>query len=375
MKIRIFSLLLGLILAVTAFARDGEKFIPASASSFSYMGRVSIENNQAEFNWPGTMISTLFEGETLGIKIVGGESNYFNVWVDEQSAWVLYAPVDSIYWFPEALRAGRHRLKIVKRTEADMGMAHFSGIYIEKWAFSPEKSANNRRLMFIGNSITCGYGSEGKDKTEHFSPATENCDKSYATILARAFNAQYQLVSHSGLGMVRNYGDKQKLSVKVKPMPARLEYLFDNNSSEQYDLNCFCPDAVVINLGTNDFSTKPFPDETDFIDAGIKLIRKIRSSFPGVKIFCITGPMTNEPCYSYTKKMVESVRDEMNTKDIIFIGVPVDLLDVDSDLGADWHPSYRGQIKTANLILPVMATVLNWDYSFVEIDKVLMSEF
>jgi len=65
--------------------------------------------------------------------------------------------------------------------------------------------------------------------------------------------------------------------------------------------------------------------------------------------------------------MVESVRLGMKTKDVVFIGVPVDLLNPDDDLGSDSHPSYKGQLKTAGFILPVMANVLNWDYSDKEI--------
>ncbi len=370
MKNYITFLLLLITCFITASAQKNETFTPASSESFNYSGRVDIENEQANFNWPGVTVSTIFSGNKLGVRIKGGNQNYFNVWVDENSVWVLYAPVDSTYYYPEKLSRGKHGLQIVKRTEANMGMANFFGVVTTKGKkLDCPAEVNTRKLLFIGNSITCGYGTEGKDKTEHFKPATENCEKSYATILARAFNAQYHLISHSGLGMVRNYGDTNKVS--SWPMPTRLNYLFDNDSTKQFDINSFRPDAVVINLGTNDFSTKPFPDEPDFVNAGIKLIGKIRSSFPGVKIFCISGPMINGLCYSDTKKMVESVCDEMNTKDVFFIGVPVDLLNSDNDLGSDWHPSYRGQTKTANKILPVMANVLNWSYSTLEIDAVL----
>lgn len=348
------------------------EYIPATHSNIEYMGRVELQNEQARFNWPGVVVSANFTGTELGIRIKGGARNYFNVWVDDQSERVIHAVNDTVWWFPERLSKGSHRLRLVKRTEADMGMATFYGLYIGKKeqllnpALLPE-----RKILFIGNSITCGYGTEGKNKLERFKPSTENCEKSYATIIARSFNAQYQLTSHSGLGMVRNYGDSLRLSVKRKPMPARLEYLFDSDSTKQYNLNNYRPDAVVINLGTNDFSTKPFPDEADFIVAGKKLIQKIRNTFPGVKVFCITGPMINEPCYTYTKKIVETVRIEMNTIDVVFVGVPKDLLNSESDLGSDWHPSYRGQAKTANHILPVMSTVLDWDFSLDEIEKVL----
>ncbi|MBL4561337.1 MAG: endoglucanase [Labilibaculum sp.] len=360
---QLFIFAIAMILFVSAKGQEEWQNIPASHPSIQYMGRVELQDNKAMFNWPGVVISARFTGSELGIRIKGGSRNYFNVWVDDRQEKVLHAVNDTVWWYPEYLERGEHKLRLVKRTEADMGMAVFSGIYIgKKESLLMPVPLPERKILFIGNSITCGYGAEGKDKTESFLPETENCEKSYATIIARAFGAQYQLISHSGLGMVRNYGDKQRLSVKIKPMPARLEYLFDKDSTKQFNLNLFKPDAVVINLGTNDFSTQPFPYENDFTEAGVKLIQKIRSSFPGVKVFCITGPMINEPCYSYTKKIVESVRTEMNTSDIIFVGVPKDLLNTGSDLGSDWHPSYKGQIKVTKLILPVISTVLDWNY-------------
>ncbi|HBL76213.1 MAG: hypothetical protein A2W90_10030 [Bacteroidetes bacterium GWF2_42_66] len=368
------AVLTGVVACCFSGSRASEKtqFFVAANPAFQYMGRVEIQNDKATYNWPGVSVSVGFSGNVLGIRIKGGPRNYFNVWVDDFPGKVIHAVNDTVWWFPEKLSLGEHQLRLVKRTEASMGMAEFYGIYIgADNLLKRPVPLSERKILFVGNSITCGYGTEGKDKTERFRPSTENCEKSYATIIARAFNAQYQLASHSGLGMVRNYGDKKKLSVERKPMPARLEYLFDEDSTTRYNLQNFIPAAVVVNLGTNDFSTQPFPDEADFVQAGEKLIAKILETFPGVKIFCITGPMINEPCFSYTKKIVELVRNTKTTKDVVFVGVPVDLLNTGSDLGSDWHPSYRGQIKTANMILPVMGNVLNWDFSSEEIDKVL----
>ena len=367
----IFLLIVGLT-QLTVSSQNKVTFYPASYSSFVYMGRVQQNNEIVKFNWPGVNVMTSFSGNVLGIKIKGGERNYFNVWVDDRSEQILHAVNDTVWWYPEKLSNGFHQLRIVKRTEGDMGMAEFSGVYVgkkdklEKPAPLPE-----RKVLFIGNSITCGYGTEGKDKTERFKPATENCEKSYATITARAFNAQYHLVSHSGLGMVRNYGDKNKVSTQLLPMPPRLEYLFDGDSTLHYDLQNYVPDAIVINLGTNDFSTTPFPDEAVFIAAGKKLIKKLKQEFPETKIVCVTGPMINEPCFSYTKKMVEEVRNDLATEDIVFMGIPVNLLNTDNDLGSDYHPSYRGQLKSAQLLIPVLGTMLDWDYWLSEVLETL----
>ncbi len=364
-------LLLFLLVTITqlpALAQPESKFYPASNDAFVYMGRVQQSAEMIKFNWPGVNVITAFSGNELGIKIKGGERNYFNIWVDDRPEQILHAVKDTVWWYPERLSKGLHQLRIVKRTEGNMGIAEFSGVYVgkkdklEKPAPLPE-----RKILFIGNSLTCGYGTEGKDKSERFKPSTENCEKSYATILARAFDAQYHLISHSGLGMIRNYGDKDRVSTKITPMPPRLEYLFDEDPSQTYNLQNYVPNAIVINLGTNDFSTQFGPYKADFIAAGKELVKKLKQEFPDAKILCVTGPMTNEPCFAYTKEMVENLRKEMETKDIVFVGIPVDLLNSEKDLGSDWHPSYRGQLKSAHQIIPVLATMLDWNYSLDEI--------
>jgi hypothetical protein len=51
---------------------------------------------------------------------------------------------------------------------------------------------------------------------------------------------------------------------------------------------------VVINLGTNDFSTKPFPDKNVFEEAYNSLINRVRLLYSHVTIFCVSGPMIGE---------------------------------------------------------------------------------
>lgn len=377
---RNYLLKIGLLLVVlvwfsaSSWGVGKNRFFAASSPEFQYMGRVAVDQGEATYNWPGVTVTVGFSGKVLGIRLKGGERNYFNVWVDDYPVQVVHAVNDTVWWFPERLARGKHQLRLVKRTEADMGTAVFYGVYLgENESLVQPEVLPARKLMFIGNSITCGYGTEGQNRTERFKPSTENCEKSYAPIIARAFKAQYHLISHSGLGMVRNYGDPEKISVKLQPMPARLDYLLDNDSTRRYELTNYQPDAIVVNLGTNDFSTQPFPDEADFVEAGKALLHKLLGLYPGVKIFCITGPMMDEPAFTYTKRMVHEVRVEINSGDVVFVGVPRQLLNSETDLGSDSHPSYRGQLKTAGMILPVMGTVLNWDFSMDEMLPVLMS--
>ncbi len=346
------------------------KRVGAYMSEFTYMGRVEISKGKARYNWPGVSVFTQFSGQKLGVELNGGENNYFNVWIDDCEPKVICCKKDTVWWYPENLSKGIHSLRIVKRTEANMGMAIFSGLYIGKSdSLIKENDLPERKMLFLGNSITCGYGTEGKNKMEKFHPSTENCEKSYATILSRALNAQYHLIAHSGLGMVRNYGYAEKLSPENSTMPVRFNYLFDNEPASTYKMNEYQPHAVVVNLGSNDYSTEPVPDEKDFVEAGINLIAKIHNTFPNTHIFCITGPLMHDPIYTYTKRFVELYKQNTGIESVIFIGLPLGTLNDTDDLGSDWHPSYKGQLKTAKQLVGMIADKMNWDYSTKEFEN------
>ena len=46
----------------------------------------------------------------------------------------------------------------------------------------------NLSIEFIGDSMTCAYGVEGKDQNEHFKTSTENFSKSYAYLASQILN-------------------------------------------------------------------------------------------------------------------------------------------------------------------------------------------
>lgn len=353
-------------------AQKDWQHISASNAAFSYSGRFDFSNPEAvRYDWSGSAIRFQFTGKNLQLLLQGGDRNYFNVFVDGQLHEVLHAPADSVYTLKDLKGKGPHQLILQKRTEGGMGTAFFKGINIEeKASVMPYPVEETRKIEFFGNSITCGYGTEGASRTERFAPNTENVNKSYAFISARAMNAECRVVAHSGLGIVRNYGDKEKISRKIPALPARFDQVLDEDSTAHWDFSKWKPDAVVINLGTNDYSTQPQPDKVVFQRRYEQFIREIRGVYGNVPIFCVSGPMVNEPAYSIVKEMVETTRTLYNDANLYFVGIPLYLLNQTSDLGSDWHPSYKGQCKMAGHLVPVIGSVLDWNYSLKEIEEV-----
>ena len=150
-------------------------------------------------------------------------------------------------------------------------------------------------------------------------------------------------------------------------MPPRFDRVLDTDSVKKWDFRQWVPDAVVINLGTNDYSTLPHPDKAVFKRQYERLIEKVVEVYGSVPVFCVVGPMTNEPCYSIVKEVVDDYKLTHHDTRIYFAGIPDRLLNNTSDLGSDGHPSYRGQRKTAFSLVPLMANVLKWSYQDAEI--------
>lgn len=357
-------LFLFLLIAFSTSAQT--KYIPAGDNAFRYVGRFD-QSNPAEvrFDWSGVYIQFNFKGKDLAVKMNDTGHNYYNVFVDDQPSKTFDVKSDTTLVIARGLKRAVHKIQIYKRTEGNQGTGTFKGILIsEKDYMLAWKEIPTHKIEFIGNSITCGYGTEGKTKNERFVPATENNYQSYAPIMARAFNADYHIVAHSGMGVVRNYGYKEKVSPEA--MPARFNRVFDEKEQPKWDFSQWKPDVVVINLGTNDFSTKPYPDKDVFKAGYTKLINEVFKQYGNVPVFCVVGPMINEPCYSYVKEMVEDFR-AANTKNVYFVGIPTYLMDPDKDLGSDSHPNYSGQRKMAGHVLPVISSITGWDYSDKEL--------
>ena len=77
--------------------------------------------------------------------------------------------------------------------------------------------------------------------------------------------------------------------------------------------------------------------------------------------------MTDEPCYSYVKEMVEDFRSVNQRRNVYFVGIPTYLMNPDKDLGSDTHPNYSGQRKMAAHVLPVISSILEWEYDGKEL--------
>lgn len=264
-----------------------------------YIGRVdnSTFSSKVRFDWPGIQISFNFQASGLSVLIqdekknLGGQ-NMFNIFLDGSLYQILNISFSKTeYVIATNLDPNKvHKILITKRTEAFFGITSFNGINLQgtNAKLLPPDPRLSRHLEFVGASVTCGYGNEGTSPCR-FTVGTENNYDSYGPMSARALNAEIFVEAWSGKGVVRNGGDPNITS--HTPFPAYYPRTLANNENMLWDFSQYLADAVVINLGTNDYSGNPNPPKEVFESGYENFISFFRSHYPKAPVFVVCGPM------------------------------------------------------------------------------------
>ena len=216
--------------------------------------------------------------------------------------------------------------------------------------------ASERKIEFIGDSITCGYGVDGVYGEDFYRTANEDCTKAYAYRTAELLDADYSIVAMSGYGIVSGYtATGEKVPEQIIP-PYYTTYgrsygsFAEAFAPEQldWDFSEFVPDTIVVNLGTNDISyCKDDPDRRqEFIDGYKDFLRIIRENNPDAKIVCVLGIMGTDLCESM-EIAAREYSEEQGDANIATMHFPVQNEEEDG-VAVDWHPSETTHEKAAN---------------------------
>jgi lysophospholipase L1-like esterase len=328
----------------------------SGAAQVRLVGRMDLRDGKGpRFAWSGSGIIARFSGTELHVRFSSGQ---YTVLVDGvlQPKLVASGALQSV---ARGLPPGIHCVEVYRRTEANLGEAQFLGLEVGGGELLPPPPPPERRIEIVGDSISCGYGNEGADESYPFSADTENHYLSYGAIACRNVGAELITVAWSGKGLVRNYGED--LERGSDPLPTYYERALPERADSQWDFSKWQADAVVINLGTNDFSTEGGPSRERFEAAYFALIRTIRGKYPKAWVLCTNGPVLEGPELSrvrlYIRSVVDSVRAAGDLKVTAFELTPQAAAD---GYGCDWHPSQATHRKLAAQLTAVLESTLGW---------------
>ena len=290
---------------------------------------------------------------------------YLAVFVNDETEPQIRFPVDSgtnQYPIYKSDQTETVKIRIMKLSESAFDKIGIAGISADG-EISPT-SPLPRRMEFIGDSITCGFGIEGKSGEEGFRTATENPYINYAALTARELGADFHLISWSSIGI---YSSDCKDENAVKPndgllMPMLydytdigIEWALGIEDHTEWDFGSFVPDVIVINLGTNDVSfTKDIPERLEgFKKAYMDFLKNIRSKNPESIIICTLGMMRGE-----LFPMIEAAVSEMNDGRIHTL--EFDVQTQSDGFGSENHPNAVTHRKAAEKLTKKIRDIVGY---------------
>ena len=344
------------LLGVVAEA-SGKEVYRADSKEVRWVGRVAVApEGEVKFDWSGTYAEMVFCGSKLEMTASDSGMNYFNVIVDGQQ----HAIVKTEGKEPKSVvlfegKGGTYHIRLQRRTEGFNGLTTVHSFTTDGVLVEGQNLAKGRHIEFIGDSLTAGYGTDSASGSEPYTAETQNCNLAYGCYIARYFDADYNLVAHSGQGLVRNYGDENSTSDYT--MLERYGLLFDEADKElpyNFRRRSYIPDLVVIFLGTNDFSTKPWPSFEQFSEGYAELVEQVRAAHgEQVPILCVSSYVF-DPTFDYVWRIANG--DE----NLHFACILPEAFARPSELGASEHPNRVGQQKMAMTLIPYVSTITGW---------------
>lgn len=153
------------------------------------------------------------------------------------------------------------------------------------------------RLEFVGDSITSGEGVVGAREETDWVPALFSASGTWARQAADLLNADFRMVSQSGWGVCADWSGDPRHA-----LPAWYEETASLRPGE--------PDAVVINLGTNDAAAiqAGLISREQFEEAVLRFLGLLRGSHPRAKLVWAYG-MLGEALRPQLERIVERFGD------------------------------------------------------------------
>jgi lysophospholipase L1-like esterase len=329
------------------------------AAGVRWLGRVDTTSNPAQprFTWSGTGFVARFTGTSLTAELsITGAAQIFKAVVDGapqapftartgQATYPLATGLDA---------AATHTVEVYRQTEGPQGESRLVGLTVGDGALMEPPAGASRLIEAIGDSITCGYGNLGKlADSECFT--TESHWDSYAAVAARALGAELSTVAASGRGVSRNYaGDTGGT------MPMLYARAVANVATPLWDFHVE-PQAVVINLGTNDINNNKGDPGAPFRDAYVALLQTVRAAYPHAFIVCIIAPLLSggelATISGHIRAAVEARNAAGDANVELFTGIPAQTSD---KYACQYHPNAAENLLMADLLAGELRAKLGW---------------
>lgn len=305
--------------------------------------------------WPAVYASARFSGDAV-ILAFDDALNRYRLTLDDAGgpALVITRPGKTTVQLT-GLGPGPHRVRLDKISESLSGTGDFLGFFVPTGgrALAPPDQ-KTRQIEVIGDSDAVGYGnvSSSRDCAGGEVFFLTDTQKAFGPRVARYFDADYQIIAVSGIGLVRNYGGVNS-DTTMPPLYPRL--LIDEPAPFQPD--GWNPQVVVFALGSNDFATPLGPDEAwpdqqalriDFETRYARFIETVRVRYPQA-LFILVAMKDYGTDYLEAHRKVLTGLQSGGDENVVMVVLPKM-----EKTGCHWHPSDQDHQMLADGIVDLI---------------------
>ncbi|WEF33626.1 bifunctional acetylxylan esterase/glucomannan deacetylase AxeC2 [Pseudoduganella chitinolytica] len=324
---------------------------PATDKRIAHMGRtVASTEGAVRFAYPGVSVFLRFEGKTLALDAAStGDKSWLDVIVDGAVRTIHVAPEGGRYVLVDEAQPAPHTVQVLHRSETWHGTVTLRGFTTDgRFAAAPALPA--RRLMFLGDSVTCGEALErtppGPKQAVWWNPRV-----SYGMLAAEALGAQVHLVCHGGRGLVRSWNNRTdefnlgRLYQLAIADPAR---------PEPWDQRRYAPDLIVSAIGTNDFNPG-IPERAGYVAKYVELVRTLLRDHPRARIVLTEGAILDGEKKAALRGYIDATIREVGdprVSSVVSRHYPGD--------AADAHPTRAQHAAMAADLVPQLRAVMGW---------------
>jgi hypothetical protein len=324
-----------------------------AAGSLRWFGRVDTSDAAGpRFAWSGSGFVARFSGTGLAARLDNAGTFVFKAVVDGVAQPALEAAGgEETMSLAAGLAAGTHTLALYRQTEGAFGDSRLVGVDLAGGALADPPPAPGRLIGVVGASVSCGYGDLGTSPCS-FSFPTESHWDAYESVAARAVGAELEVVAISGRGMYRNSD-----GTTTDTMPMLYDRTLPDGAAGSWDFHS-APQAVVINLGKNDFATGD--PGMPFVDAYTAFARRLRQLYPGALVVGATGPNLGDAAHAQQVayvKMVIATRHTDGDDNLALLDWPEQ---TDAELGCDGHPNAAKNATMGAALAALLSARLGW---------------
>lgn len=365
------------------------KYFPLNEATYKVHGRTDETQLPLPLFWNGSGVE---------VNVTGTE-----LWIDIEVDFDMYEPwagcaINGAFMSRQMLPAGRFQICLFRGMSQDsvknvrffrelQAMSEDNANHVLIHGFSSDGAFlpvpdRKYKLEFIGDSITSGEGTYGAKEEMDWIPMFMSASKNYAVMVSHALDADYRLISQGGWGVYCGWDNNPNNN-----LPSCYEKicgLLKGETNERlgalkpYPFHAWQPDAVIVNLGTNDASAFSQPawqdpvtgesfqqrtgsdgaynreDMAEFQKAVIDFLTLIRKNNPASFIVWTYGMLDYELTLPITDA-INTYRKQTGDNKVSFLQLPAT---TEETVGSRCHPGVPSHKRAAKILIEYLQKLL-----------------